>query len=529
MFERSRFARALLALALHGVSACQCSLDAAPRNAVESTAVDSPFPAPGDALGEQRETAFAIELSTAVKGAYAEAALGRIRGYDLAGTWRLLPTSLEANQARSRWILARLQVARFELANEPAGILSKADYESVLRSQLQRAILLRVDARGAVVQLKAQEDTASVALDALKTLAAHLQLAAPSSPEQRQWQTSEFDLVGEYSAQYSQPRGDAIVRRKEQYLRISGDSLRPIEAGAALSVHSEDRFSLDDRARVVALSGLQQIRWGGTLSSPEMTSQTAISAHRLSVTLGVLRMNETLPLQDFPARDFLAPAPEAARRLETDVALVGDLRSIDEALGRIDAASTERTPDSRTEVASLDLRLEALVRVSPRAEAEAWELLVTAPRHAERLRLALARGARADSQQRLVQLLRSGELRRDEQKTLLAGLAENPLPSELLLNALLDSTGTTTLRDSVFSALAGVCQAARASNPALATDTQRALEAELTASRAQPEKLAVVLRALGRCGHPGSIALLRPYLSHRSPLVQAAATDALGT
>lgn len=158
----------------------------------------------------------------------------------------------------------------------------------------------------------------------------------PSSPEQRQWQTSEFDLVGEYSAQYSQLRGNAIVRRKEQYLRISGDSLRPIEAGAALSVHSEDRFSLDDRARVVALSGLQQ-------------------------------------------------------------------------------------------------------------------------------------------------------------------------------------------------ALAGVCQAARASNPALATDTQRALEAELTASRAQPEKLAVVLRALGRCGHPGSIALLRPYLSHRSPLVQAAATDALGT
>lgn len=527
MFEGPRFAPALLALALHGVCACHGSLDATPRNAVELTAADSPFPEPQEALGEQPEAAFAIELSTAVKGPRTEPALGQIQGYDLAGTWRLLPTSLEANGARARWVLARLQVDRFELANEPAGILSKADYESILRSQLQRAILLHVDAQGAVLQLKAQQDTSSVALDALKALAAHLQLAVPASPEQ-QWQARELDAVGEYSALYSQPRSNAIVRHKEQYLRISGDTLRPIEEDDVLSVHGEDRFSLDDRAQVVALSGLEQVRWGGTPVSPEMTSRTAISAHRLSVTLGALRPNEAQALQDFPARDFLAPAPEAAR-IETDVATVGDLRSIDEALGRIDAAIMEHTPDAMAQVASLELRLEALVRVSPRAEAEAWELLVTAPHHAERLRLALARGARADSQQRLVQLLRGGELRRDEQKTLLAGLAENPLPSELLLNALLDSSATTALRDSVFSALAGVCQAARASNPALATDTQRALEAELTTSRAKPEKLAVVLRALGRCGDPGSVALLRPYLSHRSRLVQAAASDALGT
>jgi hypothetical protein len=260
---------------------------------------------------------------------------------------------------------------------------------------------------------------------------------------------------------------------------------------------------------------------------PQLTSETVITAHRLNVTIGALRAADAEALEPLPARAFFAEAPQAGRRFELDLAKVSDLRSVDEALTRFDALTTESGPKAGAEVRRLELGLGALIRLSPSAEEEAWSLLQSTPAKGEILRMVLTQSPRAESQQRVVHLLRGNGLPLEEQSRLLMALAENPLPSRQLLNALLQLQETTTLKDTVLMAIGGVCHEATASDPALALVALSEIEAALATHSNSPERLAVTLRALGNAGHPRVWDLTQPYLAHKSDVVRAAAVRAL--
>jgi Lipoprotein amino terminal region len=532
-----RVARALTTTSLLGVglmsSACTGAVEPAPSEVVETKTPRGPFPQFDDA-GGGGEASYSVELSTVLRAVNQQGTEVQVHGYQLAGTWRLWATEAANDDVRDRWIRARLQLDKVSLGYEPQGILSKVEHERHLRAQLQRPVLLRIDSKGAVAQLKAPADLSAVALGGLKALAAYFQFAPPTgSPVSNAWQTQELDTVGEYVAKYSRSAGGQIVRKKDRYLRLARQGrLQEPGVDAPLAVQSEARFSSDTDGQVVAITGSESLRFAANQLLPELSSLTEVRAVRLDPVGGEpadVNATELGALSELPALAFFADVPVAGQRFELDIAKVSDLRSVAETFRRMDVLASESSPDTVASVRRLELGLAALIRVSPTAEDEAWSLLASTPSKAARLRLALAQSPRAESQQRLLQLLQQDNgLPLEEQSRILVALAENPTPSRLLLDGLRELRKKTVLQDTVLMSIGGVCHEALASNPTLAIEALGDLSAELDAgANSAPNKLAIVLRALGNAGHPRGLALAQPYLTHDSEVVRAAAVRAL--
>lgn len=480
----------------------------------------SPFPALEAA---NRRALFAVDWSTTVKAVDQDGRQLPVSGFRFTGHWRLSSSEFD----NEHWVTAELGVDHLDLGYTPDDLIGKVGHERYLTEQLQRPVMFRIDPNGAVTKIKAPDDLGALALGTLKAMAAHLQLVNDKAPSER-WAVNELDTVGEYAALYTHKTPNEIVRTKQRYWRLGhlGVLTRAGDDGPS-EVSGEDYFELQ-QGRVNSLIGSEHLHFAASELMPELESETRVVLERSSEPSQPTPSAAAQSLSEFAARDIFADVPPAGRVFDLDVDKAGDLHSVADTLQQMNTLKGQAEPSAAAQVRRLEVGLAALLRLSPAAESEAWELAFSDDPDAPRVRLALAQSVRGAAQRRLVEACREpSALSLEEQSRLLVALGENQAPSSYLLDALIELRGATRLTDTVLMSIGGVAYQAQGIDPRLASRAYDVVAAQVASDEATPERLAIALRALGNTGHPKALELSVPYLASDSELVRSAAVRSL--
>lgn len=472
---------------------------------------------------------YSVELNTHLAAANESDQVEPAQGFDLSGAWCLHPTA-SPKAEDGAWVHAQLTLERLQFKAEENSVVDAQTQNDYARTQLQRPLLLRFNPSGGVEALKAPNDLGSVALGALKSLAAQLQVSTPAQPGATRWRTTEFDTMGAYPADYERPTSTKLVRKKPEYERMAKQGrLEAPGKDAPLAINSEQNFTLDELGRVAALSSLENIRFPARELWPELRSETRITARRMAEPPSLTPSPSLASLQALPVRAFHARTPAAGMRFEMDIVKVGELRSIDDALARLRDLESQVDAQANADRRRVEMGLSALIRVSEEAEKEAWQRALAQDPERNRLLVALAESPRPQMQQNIVELLADPKaLPLAQRVELLDAVAHNPAPSLALLKALGDLRQAPILGDDALLAIGALAHGAQQADLSVAEAAYAVLETALTQAENSndPDQVALGLRALGNSGHPNVPARIQPALTSDSATLRAAAVRA---
>lgn len=286
------------------------------------------------------------------------------RGYALRyhHTLQLGPRPESAVTVEAGWSTAPLDARTWAVEVSEARV-SPGGPSMPAPRELDTALLLHLDATGALEAITFAPGTSPTARHFLRALAAGAQLSVPAQRRER-WEALEPDTTGVGRASYAQ-KGARVTRRKTAYTRLATD--RVATASVRLEGHAEADLDADDR--VAALTSTDEIRTPlgedaevrsvarttlvpRALPAPDAPRVAALLAH--GVREPVLMMEEA------------AASAQALDEAATQGASFDELRGdLDAALALTDEAERGRR------VARLLPALGAAIRLDPSAAARA--------------------------------------------------------------------------------------------------------------------------------------------------------------
>jgi len=448
---------------------------------------------------------------------------GKSHFLHVAGSWTLT----NASQGGARQVLAQLQLTRLDLSDDHALPVGKDKYRSRIRAELERAVLLDLNERGAVIGIHAPRDLVSTASGAIRMLAASFQLTLPKTGASNDWNAGEQDVSGTYSAEYRALGAHTLVRKKLAYTALPAPDANSAPVKYEIRTN-ETRFELSPSGAIASAVGAESVLLDdgeGALPPLAVTSSFRIT-RRADETQGELP-EERLQLLALPSQALSAiPAPEA-QAYELDLAkaangtqiadILADMARTDPAHGSGDAHAFRR----------LTAALEAAVRIDEDAEHAAFARSETGQPYTAEVLTALARSNRPETLLEVAKRLQNSERLSPElrARTLIA-LSTNASLTRPVVRALEALTSDPELGDGALLGLGALSFRLQRTNPPLSQEIYASLAARLDRATT-PEQTEVALRALGNAGNIAALPKLEQFLSVPDPRLRAVAVGSL--
>ncbi|WP_052350837.1 HEAT repeat domain-containing protein [Myxococcus stipitatus] len=420
----------------------------------------------------------------------------------------------------------RLSLSRVEVD----GLPDEASLRE-LSAALEHPVYLAQDLRGRVLTVYLDATSEPRVRRLVSLLLSTTQFVAEDG---RSWSTEETDTTGDFESEYrTGGSANTYVKTQRRYLRTALPLWAPLgPRGPGLTVprlRGHLDFTLDEDGLVRDVTGSEVVETGGgALGLPLMRTET-----RVALTRWDSRQGPPLSMPAFrETRASLSAgplsAPESPASPERDRALVGDAT-----LGAVLPSLEDATLEPESTQLLLRERLSALLRSTPSSAKDAARWFRSRPLHeavAGEVLDALGDAGTPEAQHELASLILPS--RRDTNLTTrlrtLAAVERVRRPTAALAQSLtrvLTSTRKPELEHAAMLALGTVARNLDRFEPGHALDQ---VEGLLKHCEARPLSAEPCLRALARVGSPRGLTYASQALSHRSPHVRAAATEALG-
>jgi hypothetical protein len=483
----------------------------------------------GGSLRRRYELALDAELGAGRIPADPDQAVGgRPSVIKLRGQWTLTLLERHADGAVVR---AEIDPRELEIAAPESAIVSKADYIERVRDELKRPLLVKQDARGAVVGVKPDPGLSAPASAIVRSIAALAQVQIPAGAKSGPaWTADEHDTTGRYQAQYQTAGERALRKKKLRYLEVdSTDGSSLPQPGELEIVGFTGELALSAAGALESANVLDEIEIAAGPILPLLRSKTSLKLRCLG--------EERLPRREaVPERQRAAAwaslhdqPPASAREFELDIAKAGNHTNVASVLHDLDRLS-KRDSEGGHEEERLKIALRALMRLSPSAITEAEGLVRRKHKQTSVLLRALV-GSGRPAAHRVVTLVLSDRalLKPDVRSELLVSLSLCKQPTPELVGGLEALLADPQLGKQAMLGLGSVAFRLKESEPSegrrILALLARRLETATEAREFDGAKTA--LRALGNAGHPDAIAIASPYLDAEQAPVRAAAVASL--
>ena len=441
----------------------------------------------------------------------------------LAGTW----TFTGASQGGGRQVLAQLKLTRLELSDDHALPVGKDKYRNRIQAELERAVLLDLNDRGAVVGMHAPRDLVSTALGPIRMLAANFQLTRAPAGAGGNWTAREQDASGTYSAEYRALDAHRIERKKVAYSELPAPEAD--SAAVKYQIHeSESRFELSASGAIASAAGSESVLLDdgeGALPPLEVNSNFRIV--RQADTTQAAQPEPRAQLLALPAQALSATPEPEGQAYELDLAKAANGTQIDGIL--TDMARTDPTHGAGDAHAfrRLTAALEAAVRIDEDAEHAAFARSEAGQPYTAELLSALARSNRAEALLELAKRLQTSErLSAELRARTLMALSRNASATRPVVRAIEALTSDPQIGDGAVLGLGALSYRLQRSNPPLAQEIYESLAARLDRAETR-EQTELALRALGNAGNSASLPKLERFLSVSDAKLRAVAVEAL--
>lgn len=441
-----------------------------------------------------------------------------------SGAMELTYVGLEGER---HFFSARLSLSRVEVD----GLSEEATLRE-LGTTLEEPVYLAQDLRGRVLTVYFDAKLEPHARRLVRLLLATTQFVAEDG---RSWSTEETDTTGDFESEYrAGGSANTYVKTRRRYLRTALPLWAPSGLrGPGLVVprlRGHLDFTLDEDGLVREVTGSEVVETGGsTTGLPLVRTET-----RVALTRWHMRHAPALLMSAF--RDTRArlsaeslAAAEDTSSLERAPTLVGDA-TLEELL-----QAMKDTPRDSEKSQVLRARVSALLRLTPSSAKPAARWFRSRPSGetataALEVLDALGDAGTPEAQRELSRLFLESHRDFDLTTRLRALSAAGRVgrPTVELAQALaraLKSARRPELKHATMLALGSVARGLERFEPGPALDVFDGL---MKHCEAQPLDVEPCLRAMTRMGSPRGLAYARDALSHRSPDVRAAATEALG-
>lgn len=429
---------------------------------------------------------------------------------------------------------------------------AQAEQASSVARELARGFLVEVTPQGQVVGIYVQPDAAKFSQDFVRTLLAAVQFVFPAAPppDGQSWTVREEDRSGSYLARYRIV--SASVAGHPDWIELRKSKLRYLpEAAPAQPIPGRTqaqkklvprmnlvaRFDLENGA-LVSLAGTEtqdtsiqdkQVAHSETTVRLSRLNNGAVAAEEME---RVRQVSSSLTKNSSPLALFTRRSPSDVeanvQRSELGSATVKELL---DNLAALKTSSLGREQQQAAET-PLYLKFKALIYVHPESCPQLEPVLDTADASGPAFRIvagALGAVGNAQAQRALVHAIRARPQDSAALSNLISALGSVPQPTvetEKAIQEVAASSPGSNTSGTAFLALGSMARNLRGKDPQRATAIVSFLLQHAGAAHSE-EETQHVLQALGNTGSSRAMPLLLRFASSPSPVLRAAAVDAL--
>jgi HEAT repeat protein len=424
---------------------------------------------------------------------------------------------------------------------------------SNVAGELARGFLVELTPQGQAIGVYMQPDAAKFSQDFVRTLLATVQFVFPATPpaDGQSWTVREEDRGGTYLARYrivsasvaGHPDWIELHKSKLRYLPEAAGAVQPIPGRAQAQKKQVPKMNLAARfdLQTGALASLAGTETQDTFiqDKPVAHSETEVHLSRLSNELVPAEEMERVRQLSASLIESSSSLPLFARRSAADVEANvqrSELGSatVKELLDNLAALKTNSLGREQQQAAEtpLYLKFKALIYVHPESCAQLEPVLETADPSSPAFRIiagALEAVGHARAQRSLVHAIQARPRDSAALSNLIAALGSVPQPTvetEKAIREVAASSPDSNTSGTAFLALGSMAKNLSGKDPLRASAIVSFLLQRAAAARSE-EQTQHLLQALGNTGSSGAMLLLSQFASNPSPVLRAAAVDAL--
>ncbi|HEX6764899.1 MAG TPA: HEAT repeat domain-containing protein [Polyangiaceae bacterium] len=447
----------------------------------------------------------------------------------------------ETKTAASSLVSLHVRLPEAGIASEHG--VSAAD-RSALAAELSAGFVVDLE-RGRVRSVRMAPSASAFAANLARTIAAELELPAPSGGAPERWEERQSDATGTYRAEYRAVTPEGRYRRR----KLGYDSHTLTSPGASSVkltltpeiVASEATVELE-RGELRSLDSSEKLKTG-LAGQEQATVETRLTLKRVAIEPAASSGADLLSVASLRE---LGPAVPSARKQggqALDAAKIGSF-TLESALSTLErlvgdteepllSAGQNEAPEARAlrekRVAEHNRAFSALVailRSDPAALERAAGLVQKRPESAKLLLDAIASVDTPEAQDRLVALAQARELDVEFRRKVALSVVRIQTPTARTVEALMRWLDDETLRIHATYGLGSMARLVRGRDPELATRAGRALIERLGRASAAVERVHA-LRGIANSGDSAAFPAVRALLTDENDSVRGAAVEAL--
>lgn len=430
---------------------------------------------------------------------------------------------------------------------------AQAQLASNVARDLSRGFLVELTAQGKIVGVYMQPDAGKFSQDFVRTLLATAQFVFPTTapPDGQSWIVREEDRSGTYLARYRIVSASVAGHRDWIELRKSKIRYLPDAAGADQPIQGRSPaqkrlVSKTDLAARFALDSGSLVSLDGTETQDTSIQGKNVAHSETTMRFSSVKTERVPPEEMERARRLSAsltanspPLTLFARRSPADVEAnvqrseLGSAtpRELLNSLAALRTTSEDRDQQQAAET-PLYLKFKALVYVHPESSTELQPVLDTADAASPAFRIvagALGAVGHAQAQSVLVHAIRARPQDPAALSNLISTLGSVPHPTVETENAMKEvaaSSSDPNISGTAILALGSMAKNLNGKDPQRGAAIVSYLLQRAAAAHSE-EETQHLLQALGNTGSSRAMPLLSQFASSSSPLLRAAAVDAL--